>query len=149
MQQEAIKKITDSVKECAEKRVPAEPIAEFLKKKCGDDEEFAALIMKEHKTLDKCFSFVYEQVKKHLNGSNGWVDDNEVYLMSADYFRLDDEEIERKKAEEEAKRNEERRIQEEDRQRKADEDKKQKDFEKKQKAAATKLPEGQMSLFGD
>ena len=115
MLQEAIKKITDSMEDCTEKRVPAEPIARYLVGKCGEDEELAGLVMQEHKTLQKCFDFVYEQVKNHLNGASGWIEDNDVYMMALDYFSLDDAELERQKAEEEVKRAEERRKNEEER----------------------------------
>jgi len=115
MEQEAIEKITGSMQDCKEKRVPAEPIARYLTQKCGEDEEFATLVTQEHKTLAKCFDFVFGQVKKHLNGADGWLDDNDVYLMAADYFSLDDERLERQKAEEEAQRQEQKRQREEER----------------------------------
>lgn len=147
MKQEAIKKITDSMQNCNEKNVPAEPIAEFLKGKCSEDEKFATLVMQEHKMLDKCFSFVYEQAKKHLNSSSGWIEDNEVYMMAVDYFSLDDAELEQKKAEEEKRREEERRKREEERKQKEADIKEQKTREAKQKAADKKIPEGQLSLI--
>ena len=109
MQAEAIKKIVDSMQDCKEQRIPAEPIMRYLTGKCGEGDEFCALVIQEHKTLEKCFNFVYEQARKHLNNaSNGWIEDNDVYMMAEDYFSLDDAEIERQKAEEEAKLAEER-----------------------------------------
>jgi len=151
MQQKAIEKITDSMATFTDTQVPAEPIAEYLKSRCSDDEEFATLVMQEHKTMAKCFDFVYEQAKKHLNGSNGWINDKEVYLMAADYFQLDDEELERKAAEERAGREEKeeeaRKHREADARQKADAAKARKDADTKQKAAASKVIDGQMSLF--
>jgi len=119
MEQSAIEKIAASMETITEKRVPAEPIARYLTKKCGEDGEFAALVMQEHKTMEKCFAFVYEQSCNHLNKQSGWIDDNDVYMMAEDYFNLDDAEIERKKAEDEAKRQEERRKSEQEFQQKA------------------------------
>ena len=138
MQQEAVKKITDGMQDCQEKRVPAEPIARFLTEKCGGDGDFCALVMQEHKTLEKCFAFVYEQAKNHLDSAGGWIEDNDVYMMAIDYFSLDDAELERQKAEEEAKRAEERRKEDEERQQRINE-------AKAQKARAAN-PE-QLSLF--
>jgi hypothetical protein len=140
MEQEAIKKITESMQECKEKRVPAEPIARYLTGKCGGDGEFCALVMQEQKTLEKCFSFVYEQVKNHLNGNNGWISDNDVYMMALDYFYLDDAELERQKAEEEAKREQERVQREAERARRTAEFK---------NAPSKKTEDEQISLFDE
>jgi hypothetical protein len=116
MQRKAIKKITDSMQGCEEKRVPAAPIAKYLKEKCKQDKEFCTLVMQEHKTLEKCFDFVFEQAKNHLNNDGGgWIEDNDVYMMAVDYFNLDDAEIERQKAEEAAKLEEARRQREAER----------------------------------
>ncbi len=146
MKQEAIKKITESLQGIEEKRVPAEPIAEFLKNKC-EDEEFATLVMQEHKSLKRCLDFVYEQARKHLDGANGWIDDNDVYMMAVDYFALDDEELERKKAEEEKKLEEERKQRDVEKKKKQAEEKESKTKESKQQAAAKKVAENQLSLF--
>jgi len=82
-----------------------EPIAEYLIEKIedGDSDELAAKIAQEHKTYQKCIDFVAKQCEKHLNGRNtGQVKDDEVYLMSLDYFNKDDAEIERQQAEDDA-----------------------------------------------
>jgi hypothetical protein len=148
MNEQAINRIDEAMSDCAEKRVPAEPIAEFLKGKCGSDADFATLVLQEHKTLEKCFAFVYEQAQKHLNRQNGWISDNDVFAMALDYFALDDEEIERKNAEEKQKQELERQQQEEKRKQKAAEAKEQKDREAMQKRLDKKTSEGQISLFG-
>jgi hypothetical protein len=147
MKQAAINKITEAMQDCAEKRVPAEPIAEFLKSKCGEDGEFAALIAQEHKTLDKCFAFVYEQAQKHLNHANGWINDEEVYMMAVDYFSLDDAEMERQKAEEAKRREQERQEREKERQQQTAAAKEEKALEIKRKAKAKHSNEDQISLF--
>jgi len=108
MTEQAIEKITNDDRGREEKYVPAEPIVRFLVNKCSEDAEFCKLVMQEQKTLAKCFTFVYEQVKNHLNREGGWIEDCEVYLMAVDYFNLDDAEAERVKAEEEAFRQSER-----------------------------------------
>lgn len=147
MEQAAVRKITEAMGESAEKRVPAEPIAGFLKKKCGEDEAFAALVTQEHKTLAKCFDFVYEQAQNHLNHASGWISDEDVYRMALDYFALDDAEMERLKDEEAKKREEERQKREAERAQKAAEDAERKKLEAKQKAQAKRVHEDQLSLF--
>ena len=139
---EAINKILSSMGNCHESRVPAAPIAEFLEGKCQEDEEFAALVIQEHKTLSKCFSFVYDQAYNHLNHQNGWISDHDVYMMAVDYFALDDEELERQKLEEEEKRQQERQQREEERQQKAAQEK-----EAKKNAAELAAGMDQLSLF--
>jgi len=58
---DAINKIKSSMEDLQEKRVPAEPIVRYLTGRLEGDEKFAALIMQEHKTVEKCFDFVYAQ----------------------------------------------------------------------------------------
>ena len=144
MKSEAIQKIEEGAEESKESRVPAKPIAAFLANKCGEDGGFAETVMQGHKTLEKCFDFVYGQVKKHLNGNSGWIDDGEVYLMAMDYFRLDDAELERKEAGEKARRKEEAANRgAEEAGRKAREAKEK----AAQKAAAKGVADGQLALF--
>jgi len=146
MQQEAIQKITESGHGNHGADL-ANPIIKFITSKCEEDDEFAALVMLEHKTLEKCLDFVMEQAKKHLDGKSGCIPPDEVYLMTMDYFRLDDEALERKAAEEEEKRRKEREKREAESKRKADEAKAKKEAEAKQKTASSKVIDGQMSLF--
>ena len=151
MQQDAILKINSGTEKLKETRVPAEPIAQFLVKMCEEDAELAAQVVQEHKTMDKCFAFVYEQARKHLDGKDGWIDDNEVYLMAVDYFRLDDEALELQKAEEDAKREAEtqKRIAESKEKQAAANEQKAQDAKQKaaKKSAASKVLDGQQSLF--
>jgi len=149
MVQTAIEKITAMMADCQEKRVPAEPIMRFLLQKCEGDEEFSGMVTQEHKTLAKCFSFVHEQACNHLDKKNGWIEDDEVYMMAVDYFNLDDEEHERKKAQEAEQREEERKQQAAESAQKMAETKELKAKEAKQKSLAKKINEDQLSLFFD
>lgn len=139
---DAIKKITDAEYGSHGEGL-AKPIADFIVGKC-EDEEFAALVMQEHKTLEKCLNFVMEQAKNHLNNKCGYIPPDEVFSMVNDYFTMDDAELERKKAEEAAMRKEEAKRQSEERAAKAAEAKTKKAAEKK---AAKQSAEGQISLF--
>jgi len=151
---DAIKKINDEFEGLSsENRVPAAPIVKYLTERLQgeNDEELAANVMQEHKTMHKCFDFVYEQAKNHLGSKNGWIEDGEVYAMAVDYFTMDDAELERKKAEEAAKKAEENARRNEEDAAKAAEVKAKKDAETKAKKAEKKAEknktEGQISLF--
>jgi len=146
MKDEAIKKITESSYDSHGADL-AKPIIEFVVKKCKEDEEFADLVLQEHKTLEKCLGFVMEQAKKHLNGKSGFIPPDEVFAMVNDYFTMDDEALERKKAEEAAKRDEESKKRAEEQAAKNAEKEAQKKAEVKKKASDKKLAEGQMALF--
>lgn len=144
---DAIIKINESMKNLEEKRVPAEPIVKYLIGRLENDEILAAQIMQEHKTVQKCFDFVYKQAHKHLDGKSGWIDDDEVFQMAVDYFQMDDAELEREKAIEEAKRAEERKRQQEEAQRLRDQRKAEADVVAAQKTLDKKQVQGQLSLF--
>lgn len=113
--------------------LPIFPIVRYLKKKCMADSFFAALILDERKTLQKCFSYVTDEVKKALNSANGWLDDNEVYAYAETYYLTDEAVFEKRvaeKAEAEKKRREDvekrRKEQEAKRKKSAKENKKKK-----------------------
>ena len=149
MNHDAIKKINESMDGLKENRVPAVPIAKYLTGRLEDDENLAAQVIQDHKTLQKCFDFVYEQVRKHLDSKNGWIDDDEVYQMAVDYFQADDAELERKKAEQTAIKEAERKRQSEENRRLSEERKAKAESEKAQKALDKKQSTGQISLFGE
>ena len=150
---EAIKKIEGSIEGLDNHNMPADPIVKHLISKLEHDEGLAALVTQEHKTLQKCFVYVSEQVRKELNGEYGWLDDDVVYLMAIDYFLADDADLERKKAEEKAEAEERNRKLQEERRKTlaaaAQEKERQRMLTNAQKAAAKKQSEGQLSLFGE
>lgn len=79
------------------KAVPAEPIVNHLIKKAENDPEFAKRILLDNKSLEECFEYVYQEVRKKLNGVSGWIADEEVYEIAETYYILDDVEIEKPK----------------------------------------------------
>lgn len=146
MRENAIKKIKESEHKYHGPEL-ANPIAEFVIGKCEEDEEFAALVMQEHKTLLKCLDFIVEQAKKHLNGKAGYIPPEEVYAMANDYFAMDDAALEAKKAEADAKREEESKKRDaEQKSAKAEKDAEKK-ADAKKKSVEKKQADGQMSLF--
>lgn len=84
----AIEKLKRESKEVKNKRVPAEPIVKYLINKCEADPKFSERIKIENKNLKRCFDYVFDEVKKKLEGVNGWVADDEVYQMAETYWRL-------------------------------------------------------------
>ena len=107
LKEEAAVKLESELETTKNTLLPVFPIVRYLKNKCLDDEAFAVLVNDERKTLEKCFSYVTSEVKKALNGHNGWLDDNEVYAYAETYYMTDEavfEQIAAAKAEEEKKR---------------------------------------------
>ena len=124
--------------------VPAIPIYNHLKKLCESRIGFADMVLQEHKTLIKCFTYVYEQVKNTLakGSQNAWVADDVVYKLAEDYYCLDDAEIERQKAEEKKKREAEAAAAKTERE-------KQAAAKKADEQAKKNVPEGQITLGMD
>lgn len=121
--------------------IPIDPIVAHLTSLCREDAVFEQKVLQDHKTLQKCYDYVREQVRQRLNGCDGYLEDDAVYKMAEDYYRLDDAEIERKKAEEAKKAAEARAKAEAERKAKKEAEKKQAKKEK------TNDDEEQISLF--
>ena len=122
-------------------RIPIETIVTHLIGLCGEDEAFGQKVLRDHKTLKKCCDYVHEQIRKKITNGICYLEDNVVYKMAEDYYRLDDAEIERKKAEEAKKAAEARAKAEAEQKAKKEAGKKQ---AKKEKANDD---EEQISLF--
>ena len=103
----APERLQREVKDAKNRHVPMVPIANRLTAFCETDAGLCVQILLPHKSLDKCFSYVEEQVRKKIDVGRGWIDDDEVYKMAVDYYSLDDAEAERIKEEERIKREEE------------------------------------------
>ena len=110
--------------------IPIDPIVAHLIGLCREDAVFEQKVLQGHKTLQKCYDYVREQVRQRLNGCDGYLEDDAVYKMAEDYYRQDDAEIERKKAEEAKKAAEARAKAEAERKAKKEAEKKQAKKEK-------------------
>lgn len=75
--------------------VPGVPIINYLIDKCEKDENFADRITLENKNLKECLEYVLQEVKKKLNGKNGYIPDQEVYNIAETYYLLDEVKIEK------------------------------------------------------
>lgn len=82
----------------------AEPVIEYLLKRCEEDLGLAQDVVQEHKTWEKCFDYIYEQARKQAKGNRAAVRDDVVYEWAEDYYHKDDKAEEEKKAKEAAER---------------------------------------------
>lgn len=143
LNEEAVLKLEVQLENQKSHILPVFPIVRYLKNKCLAAADFSSKVNDEKKTLEKCFRFVTDEVRKALGGSNGWLDDNEVYALAETYFLTDEAVFE--KMEQERKEAEKRRQEEVAKKRKEHEEKrkavakksKNKSEEKKELVAAT------------
>lgn len=141
--EEAVLKLEVQLETQKSYMLPVFPIVRYLKNKCLADADFASKVNDEKKTLEKCFRFVAEEVRKALCGSNGWLDDNEVYALAETYFLTDEavfEKMEQERKEAEKRRQEEvakKRKEQEEKRKAAMKKSKNKPEEKKEPVAAT------------
>ena len=159
--EEAVLKLEVQLENQKSYMLPVFPIVRYLKNKCLADADFGSKVSNEKKTLEKCFRFVMEGIQKALVGSNGWLDDNEVYALAETYFLIDEavfEKMEQERKEAEKRRQEEvakkRKEQEEKRTAAANKPKKQSEEKKSEETKGTAAPtvsgentmQGQLSL---
>lgn len=62
----------------------------YLDKRAGEDELFAESYKKPEKSLEKCVTYILNQVRK--SGCNGFADD-EIYSMAVHYYDEDNIEV--------------------------------------------------------
>lgn len=155
LKEKACEKLRDEQKKADNKQF-AEPVINYLLKRCEEDNGLAQDVMQEHKTWKKCFEYIYGQARKQAKGNTAAVRDDVVYEWAEDYYHKDDKAEEEKKAKEAA----ERKKKAEENKKKAAEKKKttKKSVEKKEEKEAPKPAEtkpkknpkdmdGQMDLF--
>ena len=107
IQTEDIKPVKERAKEKLEKELQsvknkhfAEPIMNYLLKRCKEDEGLAQDVMQEHKTWQNCFDYIYNQARKQSKENYAWICDDTVYEWAEDYYHKDDKAEEEKKAKE-------------------------------------------------
>jgi len=100
----AISKLKEEM-EKAKDNAFAEPIIEFLIKRCNEDNGLCEDVCQEHKTWEKCFKYIYEEAKKMAKGKQSCaVRDDVVFEWAEDYYHKDDKAEEEEKAKKEAER---------------------------------------------
>lgn len=95
----AKKKLEKELKKAKDKSF-AEPVIEYLIKRCGEDEGLSQDVMQEHKTWEKCYGYIYSQAQKSAQkGARSCaVRDDIVYEWAEDYYHRDDKAEEDEKA---------------------------------------------------
>lgn len=99
---------TKQAKECAKEKLEAdlkkakdksfaEPIIGYLLERCAEEEGLSIDVTQEHKSWEKCFSYIFEKAKKQETGNCAAVRDVVVYEWAEDYYHLDDKALEEKK----------------------------------------------------
>lgn len=100
----AKEKLEEELKKAKDKSF-AEPIIEYLLKRCAEDVGLAEDVCQAHKTLNKCFNFIYESARKVAKGNHQCaVRDDVVCEWAEDYYHKDDKAEEEKKAKEKCER---------------------------------------------
>ncbi len=107
IQTEDIKSVKERAKEKLEKELQsaknkhfAEPIMNYLLKRCKEDEGLAQDVVQEHKTWHNCFDYVYNRARKQSKENYAWICDDTVYEWAEDYYHKDDKAEEEKNAKE-------------------------------------------------
>ena len=96
----AIKKLEEELKNAKDKTF-AEPIIGYLVKRCEEDNGLCEDVCQEHKTWNKCYSYLYENARKMADGkSQCTVRSDVVFEWAEDYYHKDDKAEEEKKAKE-------------------------------------------------
>lgn len=143
----ATQKLSQEAESVSGSNVPAIGIYHFLKGKINnpDDKEaaFAKQVLLKHKALYKCFDYIREiylakakgQRKNGENVVGVGADSNEIFAFAEEYYNLDDEAIERKKAEEKALQEKKRKEKEAAKQSASKDSKKTKKQKEKTKSA--------------
>lgn len=93
----AKQKLEEELKK-ANNKTFADPVIEYLLKRCEEDSGLSADVMQEHKTWDKCFDYIYSQARKQKNGNCAVVRDDVVFEWAEDYYHKDDKAEEERKA---------------------------------------------------
>ena len=97
VRQRAVEKL-EKERESAKDSTFADPIIEYLLKRCNEDEGMAEDVAQEHKTWQKCFDYIYSQARKQAKGNCAAVRDDVVYEWAEDYYHKADKAEEEKKA---------------------------------------------------
>ncbi len=103
MKQEAKEKLEKEMREATDKKF-AEPIIEYLLKRCAEDEGLSEDVLQKHKTWQKCFDYIYNQAKKHAKENCAIIRYDVVFEWAEDYYHKDDKAEEEKKAKKEEER---------------------------------------------
>lgn len=95
----AIEKLKNELASIKDKTF-AEPVIQYLIKRCEEDSGMAEDVCQDHKTWNKCFSYIFRKAREQASGASQCVVKEEVvYEWAEDYYRKDDKELEAKSKE--------------------------------------------------
>lgn len=89
IKQKAKEKLEAEKKKATQKNF-ADPIIDYLLKRCEEDQGLAEDVMQEGKTWNKCFNYIVEQARKQSNGRSAYVEDSVVYEWAEDYYHKEE-----------------------------------------------------------
>lgn len=89
IKQKAKEKLEAEKKKATQKNF-ADPIIDYLLKRCEEDQGLAEDVMQEGKTWNKCFNYIVEQARKQSNGRSAHVEDSVVYEWAEDYYHKEE-----------------------------------------------------------
>ena len=93
MKDKAISKLQEELKNAKEKSF-AKPIINYLIGRIGEDEGLAEDVLKNQKTWEQCFKYIYEKARKKAGAQKVAAIDNEtVFEWAEDYYRGIDKEV--------------------------------------------------------
>lgn len=72
------------------KRIPAEPIIEYLQSRCME-EEIARAIRKKGKSIIDCLTYIEKEAKRIVTKERPYLSDMTVFLMALDYYTKEGE----------------------------------------------------------
>lgn len=99
LKEKAKEKLEAELKSAKEKSF-AEPVINYLLKRCDEDNGLAEDVTQKHKTWEKCYSYIYSKARDQSKGNCAAVRDDVVYEWAEDYYHQDDKAAEEKKAKE-------------------------------------------------
>ena len=67
----------------------ANPIIDYLLKRCDEDPGFAEDVLRDEKTWNGCFSYIRNEARKKAVNGCAAVEDSTVYEWAEDYYRSD------------------------------------------------------------
>ena len=78
-------------------------ISAYLKSKCQSDEDLCSMILDTDKSLSKCFVYITSEAKKKAKNGYCMMSDEEVFMLSEQYFGMPNPIVNKEDAKEAAK----------------------------------------------
>lgn len=95
MKDKAISKLREELKAAKQKSF-AKPIIDYLIKRIEEDEGLAKDVLKNQKSWEQCFKYIYEKARKMAGGQKAAaIIDETVFEWAEDYYRGTDKDVEK------------------------------------------------------